>query len=1726
MTSATAGDFAGLPALPLSGTATFAAGASTWRMDLSVARDREIEPDLRGFQFAISTAGITGAFGEVGVTGTVITAAIESDPVPFIQPSVVPRTVVEGAVATPTMAFVLVGENGPVVSGVPVMVDYRLSGDADYGDDYRIRHGGDITFNAGTRGGTMTFPPGQGRLSIEFEPVDDTRVENTENVILELSNARPRTEAALSPSSTDNRASFDITDDERIAVVAKAREASVLEPANSGDGPAGNGRREVMFDIALSGGTLDTGDSLTVDYMLEGTATPGADYLCTDPASNPCGTGTVTFGAGDTTQSITLAVVWDNFADLREDIFVTLTGFSASAGAIFLDNSARTATTIRPDTGDILRVEPISVAVTEAATDVLVRLMPIAAGADPAAIPANLNATATVTWTLGAGTAVWGVNHGRPHNYRSRVGTITVPAGWPGTGEEIGAVIPLLQDGYNRVTVTVVVMLTGVNAPGSDLRLTDDRQRHSATLSIRDSDPVIVSLGPVNPSLVNERGTFPPRAGLKGTDTAHFDILLTGGIPTEAVVVDYRFTGGITAADFADQRLTHTATIPASSRSARRSFTARRDDVSEPDETVTVELTAARTAADTQLATTASRMSATIHGNGLVYGVRGGTSANLPEEGGSAEVVLYHSPGRGADFDAPYRIIPFAGVNGGATTADYTVRHPAGAAGPGQGDGSNEYGLISRGVLNRNDFRARQPGFFGFDVGMRITATPDVDVEGHERFRIEFGAPFNVAPRLRGITPASAVGDRYANRYSFTILEDDHATLSIEADGEWTEGGDSMTVHFVVRGGRIRQDFQGDYSVSGCTFTCQARPAASGDVRIVNNGTESYDGAYVSSWSVALLSRAQENNLNQADHATARIRWTPDMDSLPPAVAEFVTIANDRLNVVLRDNDDITVDLAISTGRYWTLWGGTATFIATLNGAADGSAGVITLPYEFSGAGGAVAEDLTAGADAGTPGRGNLVIQPGDTTGAVVLRLDARAMGTESVRVSLGEPQVSAAGGRVALGDADLTVLASPSTPSFYTIEAGTTPDRDAAAAGVQVHEGDTATFIVALGGEGFGGVTSVTWTVGGEVEASDYDVASGTLTFTAANWQTPQTVRIGITDETLNEATETLTLMLGDVFGGGGAAGILTATAEVSVAQNDPITYRVENTFAAEGTTAPVAVRLSAPSAGDVTVPVSIVGGGTAKVRLPAPRAEYIPDYDAPPPAMITVPAFAITASAPVVAIADDNWNEYVETIRVVLGEAVVSSRGGVATFAAGGAGTVSIVDDDAAVARIEIGRGNPRQPEGHIPFFPVTVDTQSVDFVAVPFTIMGTVDADDYDIAQPRNLGPSATGGEFRFYGRDDRFFSYRTRSIMVRINNDPYTEDEETLIIVLGTPRAAGPGRFTNSSATIIIPASDPLSVSVAPDAPTVAEGATASFTVSLRGGIPTAPVFVPFAVSGTAAVVDDYNIAQPADLGAQATTGTLVIAARETAGQIALAVHSDNIAEEAETLVIELGTPRTAIGSASLAPPGAMGMADRAVTIAASVRQPLVSLSAPFGTGVEGTSQTWRVSLDRAHTKDVEVSYRISAAAEGDSASADDFERVQGAAVTALPFAGTVRVAAGATQASIVLLYTDDDGSGGAGEPEEYFQISLTGFGGDPEPGVLFAATLDTDGPQVSRGSIASIARSMAGVASHRVSAPEGANAVFSIVLDAPHAEATTVHWTLGGTALRGVDYGGA
>ncbi|MDD9868719.1 MAG: hypothetical protein OXU50_02325, partial [Gammaproteobacteria bacterium] len=342
--------------------------------------------------------------------------------------------------------------------------------------------------------------------------------------------------------------------------------------------------------------------------------------------------------------------------------------------------------------------------------------------------------------------------------------------------------------------------------------------------------------------------------------------------------------------------------------------------------------------------------------------------------------------------------------------------------------------------------------------------------------------------------------------------------------------------------------------------------------------------------------------------------------------------------------------------------------------------------------------------------------------------------------------------------------------------------------------------------------------------------------------------------------------------------------------------------------------------------------------------------------------------------------------------------------------------------------------------------------------------------------------------------------------------------------------------------------PRVLSVAPPHPAVAVEATTPAIVRLRlsGGVPhTAPVSVAWAVTGSAVTGDDdveaadFCLADTRTALGALPRGTIEWMPGDNEAEIALTFCFDNLAEPQEFYDVVFSMLADGAGGAGTTEfSGGAGSATVSGRVDASGSAPVVSLSGPDAVGVEGTSQTWRVRLDRAHTQAVEVLYRISSVTSlvvvagefltlrrvVDGASADDFAQVQGASVAALPLTGSVVIGAGGTQASIVLLYRNDDESGGADEEEEHFQISLTGFDGDP--GALFAATLDTDGPVVSRGSIAGAVRAVAEVASRRVSAVEGMNAVFTITLDEAQAEATTVHWTLVGTAVRGVDYGGA
>ena len=1384
-TSATSVDFVNLPSLPLTGTATFAAGESVWQLDLRIGLDRMAEPFLQGFEFVIDTATVTGAFGEVGVvSGSAIVAAIAADPVPYILPIITsPTTVIEGLPVTPTVLFVLSDPSGPVTSNLTLRADYALDGTATLNSDYEIA--GDtlqIQRRPNSPNGTVVFAPGTSLARIGFSPTDDEVNEAGENVLITLNSPHPSNEVQLLPSLPLRQASFTIQDNDTIVVTVVAQNPSVVEPSRSI-----NSVTTATFVVGISGGTLQ--HRLRVSYTLNGTATPDVDYTC-PPRTTCSGVGNLDFSpgpGGNMTATVALNILGDNIAEATENVFVSLTAarFDGVAGAVFLDNPARpSATTIRNDPSDIVFIEPLSQVAAESNESVLVRFTGVGGGGADAQVP-NIDTTATVTYRL-QGTAVMGVNYDTPPGYAGRRGTFTLPPGWPGV--EAGVTIPLLHDGFNRATRTVMVILTEVAVDRSDVRLRLGDPARTAVLSIRDIDPILVSLVPPPPSA--------PRL-LEG-DVWQFDIQAGGGVPTADMQVDIAVvqTGIGDEADASDvvNGDSLTVTIPMDQRSARASIVLRSDSTREPNETLTVRLTGGRSAGEVRpSAVSQTTVSTVIQADGFVYGIFDfGHAANIVNiaEGAQANAAIrVFEPGASArvslTLDVPYTIYPeFSDVPQGGSIADYSVGLPAGGAGPVGTTTSNDHGYTSEGVIGNTDFQRTNFN----NTTLRIAAIDDFEVEGDERFRLELEDPINV--RRTGfspnIDPNTAVADVTRDDFYITILDNDRADIFMELVGdpdEFTEGTATVNVNFVVTGGSVASPFEGRYILEGCGENpATGQPYCTAGFQTISNsgvGRSSLTSIDIASGSteskdtLIVSSNVPDNNWNEPDHTVVTVGWRHELASLPGSIRSRITLGNTTETVVLRDDDDITVDIAATRPRVDR--GATVTFIVTLSGASSGSRGVITLPYEDAST--VAREDITpdfSSADATVPGR--LVIPPGETTGVIVLRLADNVAGSFSdLVVTLREPQVGPGGGRVALAAAASARVEV--APAVFRVDVATL-DRDAAAAGTQVHEGSTATFVVTPEGDRPSGDTVIVWTIGGDVEPADYTPASGTLTFASASWGTSQTVQIGIADDTLNESTETLTLLLGNAVGGIG----------VEVAQSDPIAYATEDITVAEGATATVVVRLSGLSEGDVTVPFTVSGSATAGL-----------DYTAITATAVTIAAGATTAavSAPILR---DNLNEASETIVLELGEAVVTTATGMVARATT---SVAVVIADLNLLNAAITSRQDRVDEDNPVYFDVTLSGgMATAPVMVPFTLRGVADADDdYHIALPLGQCAADTTGTLTIAA------GTTAGLVALWIAHEFVTEEDEMLSVTIGTPQTAGLAGVTAAMAGVVIPANDP-------------------------------------------------------------------------------------------------------------------------------------------------------------------------------------------------------------------------------------------------------------------------------------------------------------------------------
>ena len=189
-----------------------------------------------------------------------------------------------------------------------VTVDYATSDDtATAGSDYTARSG------------TLTFNAGETSKTVSVSVLDDETDESDETLTLALSNA-------VNGEIKDTSATGTIEDDDTVEVVANTPTMSI----SGGSGKEGDDNSigfSVTLDEAANG-------NVTVDYATaDGTADAGDDYTAKS--------GTLSFSAGETSKTISVAIKDDIDNESDETFTVTLSnpsgadlGTSSATGTI------------------------------------------------------------------------------------------------------------------------------------------------------------------------------------------------------------------------------------------------------------------------------------------------------------------------------------------------------------------------------------------------------------------------------------------------------------------------------------------------------------------------------------------------------------------------------------------------------------------------------------------------------------------------------------------------------------------------------------------------------------------------------------------------------------------------------------------------------------------------------------------------------------------------------------------------------------------------------------------------------------------------------------------------------------------------------------------------------------------------------------------------------------------------------------------------------------------------------------------------------------------------------------------------------------------------------------------------------------------------------------------------------------------------------------------------
>ena len=280
------------------GTLTFAAGETAKTVSVDILGDTLVETNET---FSLSLSSPTGATIAKGqATGTIVNDDIDAQPAAPPAISIADLSTREGNGEHNHFMFAVTLDKA---SSVPVTVQYRtVDGGAAGGVDYAPATG------------TVTFAPGTTSQMIHVDILGDSVAEADETFTVLLSSPVGATIADGSGTGT-------ITNDDGAAPVLPGLSVS---DATRAEGNSGTG----MLDFTVSLSKAATGP-VTVRYgTANGTASAGSDYTAKS--------GTLTFAAGETSKTVSVAVSGDAAVEANETLTLNL---SRASGARIADRS-------------------------------------------------------------------------------------------------------------------------------------------------------------------------------------------------------------------------------------------------------------------------------------------------------------------------------------------------------------------------------------------------------------------------------------------------------------------------------------------------------------------------------------------------------------------------------------------------------------------------------------------------------------------------------------------------------------------------------------------------------------------------------------------------------------------------------------------------------------------------------------------------------------------------------------------------------------------------------------------------------------------------------------------------------------------------------------------------------------------------------------------------------------------------------------------------------------------------------------------------------------------------------------------------------------------------------------------------------------------------------------------------------------------------------------------